>query len=268
MTSSGLYNQNQFIANVNSKVNPAVSLFGYYVFNKASSNTDGLSTFPANPYSYAGEYGPAATDVRNRVLFGGTILLRFGIRLNPLFTWQSGAPFNITTGEDNYGTSLFTARPGFATDPSRPDLVQTVYGLLDPNPIPGEKLVPRNYGRGPDMVSFNLRVGRTWGFGPEKGGGGAVRSSRDSGPSSGPALSAPRGGGGMFAPATTPRKYNLTVAMSGRNLLNHTNQGPIIGNITSPLFGQSNQVAGGANGEGFSENANNRRLELQIRFTF
>jgi hypothetical protein len=118
------------------------------------------------------------------------------------------------------------------------------------------------------MVSFNLRVGRTWGFGPEKGGGGAVRSSRDSGASSGPALSAPRGGGGMFAPATTPRKYNLTLAMSGRNILNHTNQGPIIGNITSPLFGQSNQVAGGANGEGFSENASNRRLELQLRFTF
>lgn len=41
-----------------------------------------------------------------------------------------------------------------------------------------------------------------------------------------------------------------------------------IGNITSPLFGQANQMAGGPNGEGFSENANNRRLELQTRFTF
>ena len=59
-----------------------------------------------------------------------------------------------------------------------------------------------------------------------------------------------------------------TVSMSGRNLFNHTNPGPIIGNITSPLFGQANQVAGSVNGEGFSELANNRRLELQIRFTF
>ncbi len=268
MTSSGLYNQNQFIANVNSKVNPAVSLFGYYVLNKAAGSSDGLSTFPANPYNYAGEYGPAATDVRHRVLFGGTINLRWNFRLNPLLTWQSGAPFNITTGQDNYGTTLFTARPGFAADPTRPDLVPTVYGLLDPNPIPSEKLVPRNYGRGPDMVSFNLRVGRTWGFGGEKGGGGSVRSSRDSGPAAGPALAAPRGNGGLFAPASTSKKYNLTVAMSGRNILNHTNQGPIIGNITSPLFGHSNQVAGSPNGEGFSENASNRRLELQIRFTY
>jgi hypothetical protein len=56
--------------------------------------------------------------------------------------------------------------------------------------------------------------------------------------------------------------------MSARNLLNHTNPGPISGNITSPLFGRANQSAGGLNGEGFSENADNRRLEMQIRFTF
>jgi hypothetical protein len=56
--------------------------------------------------------------------------------------------------------------------------------------------------------------------------------------------------------------------MSIRNLLNHTNPGPIIGNITSPLFGLANQVAGGPNGEGFYENANNRRLESQIKLVF
>jgi hypothetical protein len=55
--------------------------------------------------------------------------------------------------------------------------------------------------------------------------------------------------------------------MSFRNLLNHTNPGPIIGNITSPLFGQANQPAG-SGGFGFSESANNRRLELQMRFSF
>jgi hypothetical protein len=268
MTSSGLYNQNQVIANVNSKINPAVSLFGYYVFNRARSNSDGVGTFPANPYNFAGEYGPAATDVTHRVLFGGTINLRWNIRLNPLITAQTGTPFNLTTGEDNYGTTLFTARPGLAADPAKPGVVETAYGLLDPNPSPGEKLVTRNFGRGPGMVAVNLRLGKTWGFGSEKGGVGAVRSSRGGGPAAGPALSVPQGNGGLFTQPSTPRRYNLTVAMSGRNLLNHTNPGPIIGNITSPLFGRSNQVAGTPNGEGFLENANNRRLELQIRFTF
>lgn len=56
--------------------------------------------------------------------------------------------------------------------------------------------------------------------------------------------------------------------MSVRNLLNHTNPGPVNGDIASPLFGRANQTAGTINGEGFSENADNRRLELQIRFTF
>jgi hypothetical protein len=56
--------------------------------------------------------------------------------------------------------------------------------------------------------------------------------------------------------------------MSARNLLNHNNPGPIIGSLASPLFGRANQIFGAPNGEGFSENANNRRLELQIRLTF
>lgn len=268
MTSDGRYNQNQFIANVNSKLNPPVSLFGYYVFNHAMSDTDGIGTFPGDPHNFAGEYGPAATDVRHRVLVGGTINLRWDIRLNPLFTAQTGAPFNITTGEDNYGTTIFTARPGIATDSARPGLIPTRYGLLDPNPIPGEALLRRNAGRGPGMISFNLRFSKTWGFGPEKGGGGAVRSSRDSGRAAGPALSVPQGNGGLFSQPSTPRKYNLTFAMSGRNLFNHTNPGPIIGNISSPLFGRANQIAGAPNGEGFLETASNRRLELQIRFTY
>jgi hypothetical protein len=268
MTSSGLYNQNQVIANVNSKLSAGVSLFGYYTLNRARSSSDGLNTFPANPYNYAGEYGRAATDIRHRFLVGGTVYTRWNIRLNPLFTVNTGAPFNITTGQDLYGTTLFTARPGFTSDPNLPGVIQTAYGLLNPNPAPGDKLVPRNYGNSPMIVSFNLRVGRTWGFGPEKGGGGAVRSSRDSGPAAGPALGPPTGNRGLFNQPSTPRKYNVTLAMSSRNLLNHTNPGPIVGNISSPLFGRANQIAGTPNGEGFSEAANNRRFELQLRFTY
>jgi hypothetical protein len=54
--------------------------------------------------------------------------------------------------------------------------------------------------------------------------------------------------------------------MAMRNLINHTNPGPITGDITSPLFGRANQTAG--SGGFFSESANNRRLELQTRLTF
>ena len=243
METNGAYKQNQFVANVNSKVSQTISLFGTYVFNRSMSNTDGISTFPANPYSLAGEYGPAGNDIHHRLNVGGSINTKWNVRLSPLVTLQTGAPFNITTGSDLYGTTLFNARPGIAADPELKDY----HGLfLDPNPGPGEALLPRNFGRGPGQMMVNLRVAKTFGFGTERKSAKA---------------------GGLFA-APSERRYSLIVAMAFRNILNHTNPGPIIGDIASPFFGRANQMAGGSNGEGFSENANNRRLELQTRFTF
>ena len=269
MSSSGVYRQNQVIFNVTSKISPAISLNSYYALNRAMSNTDGLGTFPANPYNYAGEYGPASSDIRNRFLLAGTILFRWNIRISPNITLQSGAPFNITSGEDYYGTTLFNERPGIAAGPG-PGIIPTPYGFLDTQPKPGEAILPRNSGRGPGQEMVNLRFTKTWGFGHEKGASGAASYSHDGGggAAAGPALSVPTRGGILSPSTTTSSRYNISLGMSVRNLLNHTNPGPIIGNIVSPLFGQANQLAGTPNGEGFSEAASNRRLELQLRFTY
>ena len=276
MESSGLYNQNQIIVNVNSRINRDISLTGSYTYNRAMSNTDGLGTFPSTPYSMVGEYGPAATDMHHRVLLGGTIIAKWGIRFNPLLTMNSGPPFDITAGRDLYGDTLFNARPGIATDPNKPGVIATPYGLLDPNPVPGEPLLPRNFGRGPGQIMLNMRVGRTFGFGRVREGGGATASLGGSpatpGGGSGGNRNAPSspfgmGGGGSSAAGPSGHRFTLTISMQIRNLLNHNNPGPIIGNITSPLFGQANQPAGVGNAI-FSESANNRRLELQTRLTF
>jgi hypothetical protein len=274
MESAGLYNQNQLILNLESRVNRSVSLTGSYTYNKAMSNTDGLGTFPANPYTLAGEYGPASTDMRHRVSLGGTVTVKWGIRFNPLLTANSGPPFDITAGRDLYGDTLFNGRPGIATDPGKPGVVATEYGLLDPNPTPGQKLLPRNFGRGPGQIMLNMRVGRTFTFGARRDGataslGGAPASPGGAGGrAGGPASPFSMGGGAQGGgTSSSSRRYNLTVSMQMRNLTNHNNPGPIIGNITSPLFGQANQPAGPGGGI-FSESANNRRLELQMRFTF
>jgi hypothetical protein len=229
--SSGLYNQNYLLVNVNSRGNKYISFTGSYMLSRAMSNTDGVNTFPANPYSLAGEYGPAATDVRHRVTFGGSINTKWNWVLNPLLSVTSGPPFDITVGHDLYGTTLFNGRPGIATDPNKPGIVQTKYGLLDPNPTPDEILLHRNYGRGPGTLFFNLRLTKNIKF-------------------------------------DTKRPYMLSIAMATQNILNHTNPGAIVGNITSPFFGHANQPSGGGGNGGFSEAANNRRLELQTRFTF
>ncbi len=240
ITSSGLYNQNQLSFNLNSRFGKASSLYMTWVLNKSISDTDGINTFPGNPYNFAGEYGPAFNDIRHRILLGGAIHIKWNVRLNPLVTFQTGAPFDITTGGDPYGTTIFNARPGIATDPSAPGLIQTSYGLLDPNPVPGQAILGRNYGRGPFQIQTNLRVTKSWVFGEKTQPGTGLEK----------------------------RKYDLSLALSVRNLLNHNNPGPIIGNILSPLFGQANESAGGAGSDGIAETANNRRLEMQLRFAF
>jgi len=98
--------------------------------------------------------------------FGGSIETKWGFRFSPLFVVDSGALFNITVGQDLYGTTLFNGRLGMATDPTRPGLVPTPYGLLDPNPIPGEAILSRNYGRGPAIIMLNLSISRVFAFGP------------------------------------------------------------------------------------------------------
>ena len=271
MESGGLYNQGQLIVNVNSRVNSRISLFGFYVDGFVHSNTDGIGTFPANQYSFAGEYSPAATDVRHRATIGGTVGTRGGLRFSPLITAQTGAPFDITTSQDLYGSTVLSARPAFASDPSKTGLVATSYGLLDPNPTPGEVLLPRNYGRGPGLVSVDLRLARTWGFGRRRGSIRAIASGGGvAAPSAGPAGSSVGGFEGASNPSgdsvSSDQRFSLTASVSARNLLNHLNPGPIVGSINSPLFGQSNQIAGGFGA--FSGNANNRRLEFQLRLAF
>ena len=259
MESSGIYNQNQLISNVSAKVNSGLTLSGFYGFNRAFGNTDGIGTFPASPYSSAGEYGPAATDVHHRVTVGGSINLKWAVRISPFAVVQSGARFDITAGGDLYGATLFNARPGIATDPDKPGLIQTTYGLLDLNPSLGEPLISRNFGRGSGQINVNLRIAKTFGFGRERGS-----TSSDSRPANTGAAMQAATDRGLIGSPTTAHRFNLSIGMSIRNLLNHTNSGPIIGNITSPYFGSANQIAGGQNGEGFYETANNRRLESQI----
>jgi hypothetical protein len=278
MESAGIYNQNLLVANVNSRVNNKISLFAFYTWSNARSSTDGVMTSPANTYSLDGEYGPANTDIRNRGNLGGTITSFGGLRVSPLIVLQTGAPFNITSSQDIYGSTLFTARPGIATDPSRPGLVATPYGRLDPNPIPGETILGRNSGRGPGLISVDVRIARTFSLNRERSGRARTHSDDTGAPPSSP--SAPKAGpstqhtftgfgDGLGAPggsASVTRIYRLTISVSGRNVLNHLNPGPIIGNISSPLFGQSNQIGGGAGA--FGGNSNNRRIEFQLRLDF
>lgn len=262
--SSGIFRQNQFIVNVNARVSRRLSLFGYYVWNRANGDTDGAGSFPANQYDLGKEYGRAGFDVRQRAFISGSIAAPYGISLSPFIVASSGGPFNSTLGRDLNGDSLFTDRPAWATTLDLPSVVRTSYGVFDSNPTPGQTVIPRNLGTGPGRFMVNLRLSKSFGFG--KRTSPAVQDARQA--SHGPPMAGAHGGhGGHGSPGgpATGNRYSLTFSISARNLLNTVNLAPPVGNLSSPLFGES--VALGGYGHQGSVSAN-RTVELQVRFSF
>jgi hypothetical protein len=280
--SSGRFNQNQLLVSANNRFSRKFTLFASYVLNKANSDTDGPNTFPANQYDLSTEYGRSSLDTRHRFFLGGSInALPWGIRLSPFVTANSGRPFNITTGRDANGDTIFTDRPAFATDLNKPGVIVTRFGAFDPNPTAGQQIIPRNFGTGPAFFSVNLRASKTWGFGEAqgasgaggagggRGSGGGGGGGRGGGGRGGGGAGGGEGGGAFGDSNETAKRYNLTFSANVQNLFNRTNAGTPTGNLSSPFFGLSNSTAGGFGfGGGGNQAAGNRRVELQLRFSF
>lgn len=279
--SNGRLNQNQMIVNLNSRINTKISIFTFYVLNSAKSDTDGAGSFPANQYDTSSEYGRSSIDVRNRFVLGGSLVAPYGLRFSPFVIASSGSPFNITTGQDLNGDLQYTDRPAFATAATLHPIT-TTFGVFDTNPAPGIAIIPRNYGNGPGQFTVNLRVGRTWGFGErtttaagmtgggDGGGGGPRGGGRGPGGPGGMRMGGGGGGHGGFDGGSSGKRYTVNLSVSARNLFNHVNPGTPIGDLSSPNFGVSNSIAGGGFGGpgGGGGSANNRRIDLQLRFSF
>jgi hypothetical protein len=270
--SEGVFRQNQLIVNSNVRM-AKLMLFGSYVLNYANADTSGAGYFPSTPYDHAADYGRAAFDVRNRVTLGSSFQLPHGFRLSPFLVASSGSPYNITLGQDLNGDSIFNDRPAFATAAST-SIRATSLGTFDLLPVAGDPLVPLNYGTGPAQFTANLRVSKSFAFGPEvkstggqqrRGAGGGGRGGFGGGGGRGArgGFGRPEGAGGPDGQAAASRKYQLTLSAYARNLFNNVNAAPPIGTLSSPLFGQSNALAGfGGNGPA------NRRVDLQLQFSF
>ena len=271
--SEGIFKQNQLIVNANVRMR-AVSLFGYYVLNYANSDTSGASYIPSDPLDPALDYGRASFDFRNRIFVGGTLNFPKGFRLSPFLIASSGPPFNITTGQDVFGDARFNVRPAPAacSATSAPNIVQTGFGCFDVSPQPGESLIPINNAEGAARFTLNMRLSKTFGFGRMKeataagGPGGPGGGGTFGRPGMGPGHGGGGGGrgGGGFDQGATNRRYSLTFAVSARNAFNKVNLATPIGDLSSPLFGQSNDVARGPYGSSTA----NRRIDLQVQFAF
>src|SRR5436853_3514173 len=102
-----------------------------YVLGSAKRDTDGSGSFPAYSYDLSSEYGRSSLDVRHRFIFGGTVQMPYGFSLNPFVIVSSGNPFNITTGLDTNGDSLFTERPTYAQLNAQCNTLGLTYSFCD-----------------------------------------------------------------------------------------------------------------------------------------
>jgi Carboxypeptidase regulatory-like domain len=268
--SAGLYNENQLVTNFNIRAGTRLTAFGFYTLSYGSANTSGASDVPMNPYDIDEDYGPAAFVSRNQAFVGGSLDLPKGFRLSPFMIAQTGRPYNITLGEDVYGTGVFNTRPAVAPA-GAPNSISTIYGnFYLYGTTTQEPIAPYEF-FAPGLVSLNMRLAKTFGFGkkPQKAsggnrggyyGGGGPGGGR-SGPGGGLGGRGLSGGGGpgMFGGGSENTKYSLEFSINARNIFNHINLGAPDGNVGSPLFGQSNNVNGFM---GY------RRIDLMVRFNF
>jgi hypothetical protein len=266
--SQGIFRQNQIITNFRAQMK-WLSLFGYYTFNDVKSDTTGVDSFAEDPYNIFADYGRAAFDIRHRVFIGGSIAAPFGLQLYPMIMARSGIPFSITVGEDLFGTGIHNGRAAFATPSTPPsDVRVTPYGIFDVSPSSTEALIPPNTATGPSAFVFNLRVSRTFGLGAVTKGhrgdeGGDEGHDRHRGGLGGRGLASGGGFGGEGS--GTEQRYALTLTAEGQNIFNNVNLGRPIGDLNSPLFGRSINLAGGPySGEGDA----NRRFNLRLSFSF
>jgi len=230
------------------------------------------------------------------------------LSFNPFVVINSGAPFNITTGTDTNLDRQFNERPTFAQlnafctrvpdrctsfDFSRTDnvIIPRNYGNSSGS-VSVNLRISRTFGFGGEARSAANRQkqGNQNRGGQSNSSGGDIAAAKR-GANNGAMIGGGVGGGGprgggeggrggggpqmmmMGGPGGSPGsyKYNLTFSINANNIFNRVNFAPPQGNLTSPSFGQSLSTSGGGFGPfggGGSASGPNRKIYLNVRFTF
>jgi Carboxypeptidase regulatory-like domain len=235
--SEGVYRSSRLSANVTVRAGSHFNAYGYYMLRYDKSDAESTGGFPSNQYDLGADYNRSLDDVRHTATVGGNADLTHGVHASGYLRALSGTPFNIVVGQDLNGDTQYNDRPAFATDLTRPSVVDTRWGDFDTSPIAGQTIIPRNYGQGPDFFLVNLAVGKSFGVGPQ------IKTA-------------------VAAKGPVARKYTLDLWAESQNLLNHPNLTAPVGTLNSPLFGKSLAVTGA------SALSADRLVDLQISLRF
>jgi hypothetical protein len=157
--STGRSFQHEVMLALRGNITGALTLYGNYRFGTKDSDTDGAYTIPANSRDLSTEYGRSADDQRHQFLGGVTAQSPHGILFDSSISIASGRPFNITSGLDNNGDTLFTDRPAFAKA-GDVGAITTPFGVFNPNPHAGDNVIPRNFGHDPSVMNVRLALSK------------------------------------------------------------------------------------------------------------
>ena len=280
--SGGVFRQNQLIANVNIRPKPLFSISGYGVLNFAHADTGGITSFPsANFYNIGDDYGRATFDTRYRLFLFGSLNLKHAITVSPILILSAGTPYNITTGTVNLSGQA-NSRPeygssnGIAPGTTGSNTITGCGSFVSPAPGTSSTPVPINLCTGPALFTTNIRVTKTFGFGPETGAPAGRQGGNQGGPGGpGGGRGGPGGGGGRGGPGgggpggfggggSTGKRYNWGIGVQVLNLFDNEDLSTPNGTLTSQNFGRSTQLAG----RPFTTTSALRQVFLQTSFTF
>lgn len=248
-TSEGTGHAQMFFTNLNLNPTRRLYLFAFYVAQRDHSDANGTTWFASNPYNIRQDYGRDDSDTAQSFYTGATVNLPYGFSVQPFISARTGRPFNITTGTDLNGDTIYNDRPAFATDLSRPSVVKTAYGNFDTAPMPSQTIIPYNYGHGPGLLWIDLQASKVFHVGPRA----AMK-----------VFPQPTAASGSAAAPHTERPWMLNFSLEAQNLFNHVNPGQPVGVLSSPLFGSPISLA-----TDFSTlTAANRTILLHSTFTF
>jgi hypothetical protein len=250
--SEGISKSRALFMNGNFNLVKNLNVFVFGGIRAEDSDTDGSGSFPSQPYNLSADYSRSGQGFRSvvaRLFTFASYKLPRGFSSDIFLSAQSGGRFNITTGTDLNGDTIFNDRPAFATHTGPASIIyNTRFGNFDANPQPGEAIIPRNYGHAPGLFYSELGLSRDFKFGP-----------RPPGEAPPPGAPAPKGP----IPKPDP-KYDLSFGVEGNNVINHVNPGPPIGVLTSPDFGRSISL----NPFFSPSTASNRAITLYTNFHF
>ena len=202
---------------------PQRRIFGNVMYQLGSvrNNADSALSLPGDSNNPDADWGPAMQDVRHRLFVMGNLPLPYGLRAGLNMQVSSARPYNITTGLDGNGDTVFNDRP---------------------------EGVSRNAGRGAKQMTVDLRLTKSISLGGLFAGGegvpmGGPPPPPDAGAAGALAQRGPGGGGGsgdgprMVIMEGSNSRYRADLYVNFQNLFNQTNLNAFSGNRLSPFFG-------------------------------